>query len=97
MKQLKPLRLERNAQSTYTRDIAAGSVHPEDEAVLHRITASLKNQRYHRGGRFCCETWSGSADCKDAGRRCPQLYPWQPASENLRFWRADSHLPTEID
>src|SRR5262249_14079792 len=62
MKQLKPLWLKRNAQPTYTRDIAAGSVHPGDEAVPHRATAGLKNDRYHRGSRFCRETRSGSAD-----------------------------------
>jgi len=49
MKQLKPLRLKRNAQPTYTCDIAAGSVHRGGEAVLHRVTASLEDNRYHRG------------------------------------------------
>ena len=62
MKQLKPLRLKRNAQPTYTCDIAAGSVHRGGEAVLHRVTASLKDDRYHRGSRFCRETRGGSAD-----------------------------------
>jgi len=67
MKQLKPLRLKRNTQPTYTRDIAAGSVHLGDEAVLHRVTAGLKNDRYHRGSRFCRETRSGSADSSNHG------------------------------
>ena len=67
MKQLKPLRLKRHAQPTYTRDIAAGSVHPGDEAVLHRVTAGLKNDRYHRGSRFCREARSGSADSGNHG------------------------------
>ena len=67
MKQLKPLRLKRNAQPTYTCDIAAGSVHRGGEAVLHRVTASLKDHRYHRGSRFDRETRSGSADSGDHG------------------------------
>src|SRR5262245_2802158 len=62
VKQLKPFRLKRNAQPTYTRDIAAGSVHLGNEAVLHRVAAGLKNDRYHRGSRFCRETGGGSAD-----------------------------------
>src|SRR5262249_45604444 len=45
MKQLKPLRLKRNAQPTHTRDIAARPVHLRDEAVLHWITSSLKDHR----------------------------------------------------
>src|ERR1700746_2222376 len=67
MKQLKPLRLKRNAQPTYTCDITAGSVHPGGEAVLHRVTASLEDHRYHRGSRFCRETRGGSANSGNHG------------------------------
>src|SRR6476620_9787950 len=65
MQQFKPLRLERNAQPTYTRDVATRAIHPSDEAVLHRVAAGLKNNRYIRGSRFCGETRSGGVDCRN--------------------------------
>src|SRR5262249_45455845 len=67
MKQLKPFWFERNAQAAYTGDIAARPVHPGGEALLHRITGSLKDDRYHGGSRFCRETRSRSADSGNDG------------------------------
>src|SRR5437763_4520658 len=67
MKQFKPLRLKRNAQPTYTCDIAAGSIHPGGETVLHRVTASLEDHWNYRGSRFCRETRGGSADSGNRG------------------------------
>lgn len=57
MKQLMPFWFERNAQPTYTRDIAAGPVHPGDEAVLHWVTASLDLLRSAPGHQRNVSSW----------------------------------------
>jgi hypothetical protein len=61
--QLKPLRRDIDRQTTDTRDIATGSVHAGDEAVLDRVAAGLENDRYRGGCRLCCETGCGRDAC----------------------------------